>query len=554
MANASDIITFIGVPLAVLGVLPIIYTALNSLLTVQNIKRKLKQNGLQPLAITSSLMSGIVEVTLPRFSITPLDRDEDPEYRQLNPNATKLRGGTWTIFNWNRLATGSKMYRLQYSSDLQVPQAEISLEELVSFLMDLGAVPDVKGLRLFRASGLWTPVGTSLMLSPDTTQSALRISVPDDSEGVVSLAISWKSEWGSYRLNGVRPGWMRVKVFPRKSKSSQKTEGGEQAARPVNESCPARPIDTRLFEKSDAGIVDRKHESKFIGLRFGRTGRSLTISNAFEEVEDEEVGSENFLSLDFLDKRPLSIWVPAIALALGIAKSMPLYNHGIDESLLPLALRDTIPCGVLVMLGILDEADAPSWETKYDRLEDIHATHTAFLAQQRAIAAERLLPADQAAAAAANRRAAEFQHQTDAVRGRLLRDKERREKRAREAIASVRIETLNVAHAALKWLQTERVFPENLDLQGAIEFLLVDLLRQDEGSSNVCDMLEDWKTWNSRGGMTIEDIYNLSDAKQAFCKAACVMGLIKEVATKEESAVAEDIKACVRHWKKVRLG
>lgn len=73
-----------------------------------------------------------------------------------------------------------------------MPQAEINFDELFAFLMDRGAIPDVKGLRLFRASGLWTPIGTSFMLSPDTTQSALHVAVPDDSEGTISLPLSWK--------------------------------------------------------------------------------------------------------------------------------------------------------------------------------------------------------------------------------------------------------------------------------------------------------------------------------------------------------------------------
>ena len=87
------------------------------------------------------------------------------------------------------------MKRVQYSSDLTVPQAEgicgpaaspypwfnvilVDLEELYEFLLDRGAVPDVKGIHMLRVSGLWTPAGTSLMLSPDSKQTALRMSMP----------------------------------------------------------------------------------------------------------------------------------------------------------------------------------------------------------------------------------------------------------------------------------------------------------------------------------------------------------------------------------------
>lgn len=62
---------------------------------------------------------------------------------------------------------GSRLYRLQYSDELQVPQAEIDFEDLVSVLLDRGAVPDVKGMHMLRLAGLWSPTGTRLLLSPD---------------------------------------------------------------------------------------------------------------------------------------------------------------------------------------------------------------------------------------------------------------------------------------------------------------------------------------------------------------------------------------------------
>jgi len=70
-------LTFTGIPLAVLGVFPILYTATNSFITIRRIKRTLHRNGLHEAHTRGSLTSGIVEVSLPRFSIAPLDREED---------------------------------------------------------------------------------------------------------------------------------------------------------------------------------------------------------------------------------------------------------------------------------------------------------------------------------------------------------------------------------------------------------------------------------------------------------------------------------------------
>ena len=78
--ESSDIITYIGIPLAVLGVLPILYPTINSLVTIHEVKQSLRHNGLFEATTRSGLMSGIMEVTLPILSITPLDREEDAEY------------------------------------------------------------------------------------------------------------------------------------------------------------------------------------------------------------------------------------------------------------------------------------------------------------------------------------------------------------------------------------------------------------------------------------------------------------------------------------------
>ncbi len=114
-------------------------------------------------------------------------------------------------FLWTCLVTESRLYRLQYSDELQVPKAEIDFEELVWFLLDRGAVPDVKGLDMPRLAGIWTPVGTALLLSPDTTRSALRIALSNDSDGVLSLALHWEKAWDHRDDHFLPPVWMRLR-------------------------------------------------------------------------------------------------------------------------------------------------------------------------------------------------------------------------------------------------------------------------------------------------------------------------------------------------------
>ncbi len=547
MPDASDIITYIGIPLAVLGVLPIIYTAINSLITIRKVQQALRRNGLSEASTRSSLMSGIVEVSLPRFSITPLDREEDSEYWNLNPNASTLKGGSWTIFNWNCLITGSRLYRLQYSDELQIPQADINFEELLSFLLDRGAVPDVKGLHMLRLAGLWTPTGTSIMLSPDTTKSVLKVALPSDSDGILSLALHWNPIWDDREHNYLPPGWMRLQL-PR----PEEAELAEDDKKRPTQGMGSGPLP---LEKALDGARPEKRPPQLrpmsIRFRLGHHGDSVTISNAIWEHENMPLAGSP--SLDHLRSTPASTWAPSIALVLGLSKSFPLYNHHLDPSLISLASRESIPCGVLVTLGLLDESEAPPWETKYDRLEFAHRHHSDFLTRQREIDAENKMSPAQANIARTKRLAAEMQQRGDQVRMDMQRDRERRATRQREAIGSPRLDTTLVSNAALKHLKAEKSIDGD-GFEAAVETVLIGIMNQDEPLMVVCTILEKWRAWTDRGGMTIEDLQTLEKEKLAFCNAACVMGLIKEVSTKEESAVALDMRECVEHWKMVRLG
>ena len=66
MVSATDVITYIGVPLAVLGVTPIFHTFAVALYTRLKLQRLLRKNDIEP-RIRARLMTGVVEVDLPVF-------------------------------------------------------------------------------------------------------------------------------------------------------------------------------------------------------------------------------------------------------------------------------------------------------------------------------------------------------------------------------------------------------------------------------------------------------------------------------------------------------
>jgi hypothetical protein len=116
------------------------------------------------------------------------------------------------------------------------------------------------------------------------------------------------------------------------------------------------------------------------------------------------------------------------------------------------------------------------------------------------------------------------------------------------------VDTTAVANAASKYLTEQRMVDESNGSQAAVGAVLEGMVKQEEQSMAVCTVLERWRAWSDRGGMTNEDLEVLAKDKPAFCNAACVVGLIRDVSTKEESAVALDMRECVQHWKRVRLG
>lgn len=61
MASATDVITYIGVPLAVLGVAPIIYNTISTIATVMKVKRMLRRGRLAGI-IRGDVINHVIEV------------------------------------------------------------------------------------------------------------------------------------------------------------------------------------------------------------------------------------------------------------------------------------------------------------------------------------------------------------------------------------------------------------------------------------------------------------------------------------------------------------
>jgi hypothetical protein len=543
MSSATDIITYIGIPLAVLGALPILYTVTRSLLTLSSIRNTLTLNNHHPTHTTTraSLISSIIEIELPRYTITPLPRHSEPLYWKLNPHPSRLKGGSWTIFEWNKLVTGRRLYRLQYHDELREPQAEIDFEELVAFLLDRGAVMDEKGWGLLKSSGLWTPAGTALLRGPGGKGVVLRVGVPDDSDGVLSLGCYWEMEWDGRGVGSLPPFWMRITQWDKNETGDGKLiEDGEEGG--VLEYGLLRAIEEARRELHGAKA---KSESVRFTVEDGR------VEEVYFEHRGIQTGESQVMPTS---SEPGSVWFVCAVTALGQRRDTGLWNYNIPPHTLAFARKDSMPCGVMVLLGIMAEIDTPTWASPVESDgNDAMKIHRRFLEKQHKIAAERAMPPEQARLA---RIARENQERWDiheelqrSVNGRKARE----EKRTQEALNSPRLSNRAVAEANLAYMVQQKEVPPSCTMEEAAEAVLYLMIVDQAQGKVISDVLEEWQGLSQSGVMSKSQLNFLMECKMAFCYASCLVYLMQD-ALSTDGKITSDMQDCMKLWTKVRLG
>ncbi|MCJ1284890.1 hypothetical protein MMC26_004227 [Xylographa opegraphella] len=230
--SATDVITYVGVPLAVLGVLPILWTAIKTLTLSFRIRKELSQNlsgiDLSGIDLRSSvftntdILSGQVDVKYQHTRLWPL-QTQHKQYSQLRPLASRsrLRGGSWTILNWSitqadEVDEAVKKYVLMPGDRLRQPAARIDFPALVRFLMDIGAVVCPAGLEKLKAEEQRVVSGTDLLKALNGAPVLVTTGRDDDEDNeVLSLKLSWdgvKALAEDIPNDKIRvpPNWIRI--------------------------------------------------------------------------------------------------------------------------------------------------------------------------------------------------------------------------------------------------------------------------------------------------------------------------------------------------------
>jgi hypothetical protein len=368
--SPTDIITYIGIPLAVLGVLPILYNTVATLAALSKIKRMLRHSKLTALT-RSDVVNRVIEVELPRYAVTPWDRfNQKAEYWQLTRQPSEIPGGSWTKFNWKTNTIGFKTQRVEYADQLRQPQVEVAFDELIAYLLDLGAVPDAHGWKLLRSTGLWTPMGCSLMTSPDG-HKALSIAPLDDSDGHLSLAVNWSTSWTTRDFRQLPPYWVRLPPPPPKrpeTATSAEASASREAAQTITDEEAEKDKETAPRESLDS-IQKQAQLNSTTAISCQISVDGLVSALSQEADIASAASSPHSLYIEHLKTRRdklNGVWFASAATAYGTTSQTILWNYKIPEDILNFARKDTVPCGVLVLLGVIEESQTPEWATKHD--------------------------------------------------------------------------------------------------------------------------------------------------------------------------------------------
>lgn len=360
--TASNVITYVGVPLAVLGILPILYSFVATVALLRKVNQALKRSGLGPIATTrSDFSTRIVEVVLPRYRLARLGRGTS-EYWKPSRQRSAIPGGTWKELSWDPSPVAPKTQRCQYVDEVKQPQAEVDFEHLIWYLLDLGAAPLAQGWSVLRTSGLWTSKDQCLMKSPDGRSDVLTVGPSDDSDGYLSLKLHWSPTWKTTRdVYSLPPEWVLLPGDP-SSTGQQEVKLGAQETVTAAE-VPPSP-DVSVQGEGGPGIRNSNSEKQAdLGTAYDLCCR-LSFNERLQVTAGVGCGSVIDHLPDGGEALNGSWYVSALAAYASASDSVLFYT--IPEALSNFARKATVPCGVLALLGIVSDSDVPVAWSKDD--------------------------------------------------------------------------------------------------------------------------------------------------------------------------------------------
>lgn len=181
LVSPVDIITYIGVPLAVLGVSPILYNFVVAFVVKWGLKRQVAAAGLKnDVKARTRLMNSVVELELPIYRVSLIEKSQ----RAVTTDISRLRkpkiihGGSWIPLTLGtllppfhqsqgtyleRYCVGSIRQDFQRSTELALPEASIPFKDLLKYFLLFGYDLHREGFSLLRHQHQEVPQDTILM-------------------------------------------------------------------------------------------------------------------------------------------------------------------------------------------------------------------------------------------------------------------------------------------------------------------------------------------------------------------------------------------------------
>ncbi|KAI1100874.1 hypothetical protein F4804DRAFT_317778 [Jackrogersella minutella] len=533
MASAADIITYVGVPLTVLGVLPILYNIVKTSIAYSNVKNRLKltKNQDEEIDIRRDYFGGDVKVKLPKFRIAPLDR-EDSRYWVVSRD-NMLPGGSWEIFNWNRLPSGTSNQRVRSANQLRQPQAEVNFEELITYLLDLGTTAHIQGWKSLRFSRIWTPKETCLMETSDK-KPVLKVAPLDtlDLNGRLSLEVQLLPSQIMNNKSSQAQGWIRLTPEDTRVKILREAEH-RNAQKPGQPDLQPPPPQIQLITD---GMTDIQYTVDAKGL----------IS-----VEPPDANAQH---MRLRRGNPTAVWVSSALTAYAASQDV-LMAYRIPESILDFSHSYSVPCGVLVLLGITNGSDFPHWEKGWGGQHEANATTQGKKWQPPTSSAAQVpLTKGQVDKMIQERKSRKFTYylkysisQNVGGDSRRLKQDEH-DARIAQALQSKSWEVSVVSQQCLQWLNVQT--SQTCTLEETIAALIHRMIQDEQLTASLGTILNLWKSWSENGGLRRSDYHTLQQSVEIFAYSALLLASIRSF---DESPMA-DMQKCFDEWKDVRLG
>lgn len=382
---ASDIITYVGVPLAVAGLLPILWSSLVTFTAWRKIKAKLRRNNLS--AITrSDAFTRIIEVQFVKYNVMPTERlGPESDYWQRALKSKEIRnyfqeghqdyiaGGTWAILHWKKRRVGDDSQRIQYADELRQPQVGVNFEQLIAYIYDLGAIPDRTGWTKLRSNGLWIAPNTPLMNSPTNSNKPLLVTAPfDHSDGQLSLALTehWGDEWEVRNHLSVPPYSVRLPISPNRAPEYEGMIGLETLDTneiTISKSEGGKKVE--FWQNEEVVTLASNSRAQKIGAKILCEISKEGLCEAYEELTQTNESSPSGRNIPTAHLRAWNgtsregVWFASLITACRVKNESILWKYRVPVDILAFSTGKTIPCGVLEQLGIVNSTHTPSWTT-----------------------------------------------------------------------------------------------------------------------------------------------------------------------------------------------